>query len=84
MLDALGRVRAFDDDAGDQLGQLIAAEGFGQETGDPGGYRVGDGLRRLFKNSPPGLRSLRNLGMSTTNQLSFIKNSLVRYALGAL
>jgi ubiquinone biosynthesis UbiH/UbiF/VisC/COQ6 family hydroxylase len=43
-----------------------------------------DGLRRLFKNSPPGLRSLRNLGMSTTNQLSFIKNSLVRYALGAL
>lgn len=43
-----------------------------------------DGLRRLFKNSQPGLRSLRNLGMSTTNQLSFIKNSLVRYALGAL
>ena len=43
-----------------------------------------DGLRHLFKNSPPGLRSLRNLGMSTTNQLSFIKNSLVRYALGAL
>jgi len=41
-------------------------------------------LRRLFKNSPPGLRRLRNLGMSTTNQLSFIKNSLVRYALGAL
>lgn len=43
-----------------------------------------DSLRRLFKESPPGLRALRNLGMSATNRLPFIKNSLVRYALGAL
>ena len=43
-----------------------------------------DGLRRLFKESPPGLRTLRNLGLNTTNRLSFIKNSLVRYALGTL
>lgn len=43
-----------------------------------------DSLRRLFRESPPGLRALRNLGMSATNRLPFIKNSLVRYALGAL
>ncbi|UCV19552.1 UbiH/UbiF family hydroxylase [Ferribacterium limneticum] len=43
-----------------------------------------DSLRRLFKNSPPGLRPLRNLGMNLTNGLPLIKNALVRYALGAL
>lgn len=42
-----------------------------------------DGLRRLFRESPPGLRPLRNLGLSLTNRLPFVKNSLVRYALGA-
>src|SRR5574343_1836076 len=43
-----------------------------------------DGLRRLFRESVPGLRPLRNLGLSLTNGLPFIKNALVRYALGAL
>lgn len=42
-----------------------------------------DGLRRLFRESLPGLRELRNAGLSLTNGLPFIKNSLVRYALGA-
>jgi 2-polyprenylphenol 6-hydroxylase len=42
-----------------------------------------DGLRRLFKESPPGLRSLRNIGLNLTNGLPFVKNALVRYALGA-
>lgn len=43
-----------------------------------------DGLRRLFKNSSPGLRPLRNLGLGLTNSLPVLKNALVRYALGAL
>ena len=43
-----------------------------------------DGLRRLFRESTPGLRPLRNFGLSLTNGLPFIKNALVRYALGAL
>jgi ubiquinone biosynthesis UbiH/UbiF/VisC/COQ6 family hydroxylase len=43
-----------------------------------------DGLRRLFRESSPGLRPLRNLGLNLTNGLPFIKNALVRYALGAL
>jgi ubiquinone biosynthesis UbiH/UbiF/VisC/COQ6 family hydroxylase len=42
-----------------------------------------DGLRRLFRVSPPGLSPLRNLGLSLTNGLPFVKNALVRYALGA-
>jgi ubiquinone biosynthesis UbiH/UbiF/VisC/COQ6 family hydroxylase len=42
-----------------------------------------DGLRRLFRASPPGLRGLRNLGLNLTNGLPFVKNALVRYALGA-
>lgn len=42
-----------------------------------------DGLRRLFRESPPGLRSLRNIGLNLTNGLPFVKNTLVRYALGA-
>jgi 2-polyprenyl-6-methoxyphenol hydroxylase-like FAD-dependent oxidoreductase len=42
-----------------------------------------DGLRRLFSASPPGLRDLRNLGLNLTNGLPFVKNALVRYALGA-
>jgi ubiquinone biosynthesis UbiH/UbiF/VisC/COQ6 family hydroxylase len=43
-----------------------------------------DGLRRLFRGNPPGLKPLRNLGLRLTNGLPFMKNSLVRYALGAL
>ncbi len=45
---------------------------------------VTDGLRRLFRESSPGLRPLRNFGLSLTNGLPFIKNALARYALGAL
>lgn len=43
-----------------------------------------DGLRRLFRESSPGLRPLRNLGLNLTNGLPFIKNALVRYALGGI
>jgi 2-polyprenyl-6-methoxyphenol hydroxylase-like FAD-dependent oxidoreductase len=43
-----------------------------------------DSLRRLFRDSPPGLRRLRNAGLSATDKLPFMKNALVRYALGAL
>ena len=43
-----------------------------------------DALRRLFRDNPPGLKALRNLGLNLTNGVPFIKNSLVRYALGAL
>ena len=43
-----------------------------------------DSLRRLFKESSPGLRPLRNLGLDLANGLPLIKNALVRYALGAL
>jgi 2-polyprenyl-6-methoxyphenol hydroxylase-like FAD-dependent oxidoreductase len=41
-----------------------------------------DGLRRLFATTP--LRPWRNFGLNLTNGLPFIKNTLVRYALGAL
>jgi ubiquinone biosynthesis UbiH/UbiF/VisC/COQ6 family hydroxylase len=41
-----------------------------------------DGLRRLFRASPPGLRGLRNFGLNLTDGLPFVKNALVRYALG--
>jgi 2-polyprenyl-6-methoxyphenol hydroxylase-like FAD-dependent oxidoreductase len=42
-----------------------------------------DSLRRLFRDQLPGLRPLRNLGLNITNHIPYIKNSLVRYALGA-
>jgi 2-polyprenyl-6-methoxyphenol hydroxylase-like FAD-dependent oxidoreductase len=42
-----------------------------------------DGLRRLFREAPPGLKTLRNLGLNLTNGLPIVKNALVRYALGA-
>nr|MBL8411438.1 UbiH/UbiF family hydroxylase [Dechloromonas sp.] len=41
-----------------------------------------DRLRRLFRASPPGLIPFRNLGLNLTNGLPFVKNALVRYALG--
>jgi len=44
--------------------------------------RTTDGLRRLFRAAP--LRPWRNLGLKMTNGLPFMKNALVRYALGAL
>lgn len=43
-----------------------------------------DSLRRLFKESSPALRPLRNFGLNVANGLPLIKNALVRYALGAL
>ncbi|MCB4359409.1 UbiH/UbiF family hydroxylase [Quatrionicoccus australiensis] len=43
-----------------------------------------DTLRRFFRASTPGLRPLRNIGLTLTDGLPFIKNALVRYALGAL
>jgi ubiquinone biosynthesis UbiH/UbiF/VisC/COQ6 family hydroxylase len=42
-----------------------------------------DSLHRLFALPLPGARPLRNLGLNLTNRIPFIKNSLVRYALGA-
>ena len=43
-----------------------------------------DSLRRLFANPHPALRLVRNVGLGVTNKLPFLKNSLVRYALGSL
>lgn len=43
-----------------------------------------DSLRRLFANPHPALRLARNVGLGVTNKLPFLKNSLVRYALGPL
>ena len=43
-----------------------------------------DGLHRLFRQAPPGLRPLRNFGLNLTNGLPVLKNTLVRYALGTL
>lgn len=40
-------------------------------------------LRRLFRDNPPGLKTLRNLGLNLTDRLPLGKNILVRYALGA-
>ncbi|HEX6733984.1 MAG TPA: UbiH/UbiF family hydroxylase [Azonexus sp.] len=40
-----------------------------------------DGLRRLFRNGNA-WRPLRNVGLSLTDRLPFIKNALARYALG--
>lgn len=41
-------------------------------------------LHRLFREKLPGLKPLRNVGMSLTNALPVIKNMLVRYAIGAI
>ena len=43
-----------------------------------------DTLRRLFKASLPGVRPMRNLGLTLGNRLPLMKNALVRYALGVL
>lgn len=41
-------------------------------------------LHELFREKLPGVKPLRNLGMSLTNVASPLKNQLVRYAIGAL
>ncbi|MBL8397673.1 MAG: FAD-dependent monooxygenase, partial [Candidatus Accumulibacter sp.] len=41
-------------------------------------------LQQLFRHHLPGLKTLRNLGMNATNRLPILKNTLVRYAIGAL
>jgi len=41
-------------------------------------------LQQLFRHQIPGLKTLRNLGMNATNRLPILKNTLVRYAIGAL
>lgn len=41
-----------------------------------------DGLRRLFNTQLPGLKPLRNIGMSLSDRLPVMKALLVRYALG--
>lgn len=40
-------------------------------------------IRRLFRETLPGMRPLRNLGLGLrANALPVVKNALVRYALG--
>ncbi len=41
-----------------------------------------DGLRRLFRTQQSALKPLRNFGLNMTDRLPFVKNALVRYALG--
>lgn len=43
-----------------------------------------DGLRKLFNNPDPLLRTLRNTGLSLTNHLDGLKNRLMRHAIGEL
>ena len=43
-----------------------------------------DSLRGLFGAKQTGLPALRNVGLNITNGLPFLKNALVRYALGVL
>lgn len=43
-----------------------------------------DALWQLFRKAPSFMKPLRNLGMSATNRLPFVKNILVRYAQGIL
>ena len=42
-----------------------------------------DALKRLFGSRVAGVGALRNFGLGLTNRLPYVKNSLVRYALGA-
>lgn len=82
-----------------QLAAILAAAQPWQDIGDArllAGYQrarreetvllqtATDGLHRLFRADPPGLKPLRNLGLGLTNSLPFVKNALARYALGAL
>ena len=40
-------------------------------------------LHQLFREKLPGLKPLRNIGLTLTNSLPIVKNLLVRYAIGA-
>lgn len=39
------------------------------------------GINRLFRTELPGLKPIRNLGLSLTDRLPFVKSALIRYAL---
>ncbi|MHB1182072.1 MAG: FAD-dependent monooxygenase, partial [Sulfuricella sp.] len=43
---------------------------------------VTDGLQKLFNNRSPALRLARNWGLSLTGGMPWLKNSLVRHAVG--
>ena len=43
---------------------------------------VTDGLQKLFNNRNPALKLARNLGLSLTGSLSWLKNGLVQHAVG--
>lgn len=43
---------------------------------------VTDGLQKLFNNRNPALKLARNLGLSLTGRLPWLKNGLVRHAVG--
>ncbi|MDO9190385.1 MAG: ubiquinone biosynthesis protein UbiH, partial [Sulfurimicrobium sp.] len=45
---------------------------------------VTDSLQKLFNNSNPLLRTLRNTGLGLTNHLGGLKNRLMRHAIGEL
>jgi ubiquinone biosynthesis UbiH/UbiF/VisC/COQ6 family hydroxylase len=42
-----------------------------------------DALRKLFRETLPGVKALRNAGLALSNAAPVVKNALVRYALGA-
>ncbi len=41
-----------------------------------------EGFKRLFAAQPPAVRLLRNMGMSTLNELTPVKNQLIKIAMG--
>ncbi|MDG1166147.1 MAG: UbiH/UbiF/VisC/COQ6 family ubiquinone biosynthesis hydroxylase [Porticoccaceae bacterium] len=41
-----------------------------------------EGFKRLFAADPPAVRLLRNMGMSTLNEISPVKNQLIKIAMG--
>jgi 2-polyprenylphenol 6-hydroxylase len=45
---------------------------------------VTDGLQKLFNNTDPLLRALRNTGLGLANHLGGLKNRLIRHAIGEL
>lgn len=80
------------------LAELLAATPAWQDVGDPRLLRRYQRARReeilllqstthtlhqLFREKLPGLKPLRNFGLTLTNALPIVKNLLVRYAIGA-
>ncbi len=80
------------------LADLISATPEWQDIGSPGLLRryqrarreqtvvlqmATDTLRRLFRETLPGVKALRNIGLQLSNASPVVKNVLVRYALGA-